>query len=78
METRTLKNPRCKFRGREELSHVIRNMEYDDAMAAVSSAINAQVFTIADNGNYSGEAVEAAEKLLAAWFRVQRPEWAEG
>tara|TARA_Y100000114_G_scaffold62905_1_gene57625 strand:+ start:479 stop:640 length:162 start_codon:yes stop_codon:yes gene_type:complete len=53
-------------------------MKYDDAMAAVSSAINAQVFTIADNGNYSGEAVEAAEKLLAAWFRVQRPEWAEG
>jgi hypothetical protein len=59
-------------RKKEELFDIVRDMEYTDAVAAVSSAINAQTSTIAAKGDYSREAVEAAEKLLAAWLRVQR------
>jgi hypothetical protein len=60
------------MRKKEELFDIARDMEYTDAVAAVSSAINAQTSTIAAKGDYSREAVEAAEKLLAAWLRVQR------
>ena len=60
------------MRRKEELFDIVRDMEYTDAVAAVSSAINAQTSTIAAKGDYSREAVEAAEKLLAAWIRVQR------
>ena len=58
------------MRKKEELFDIVRGMEYTDAVAAVSSAINAQTSTIAAKGDYSREAVEAAEKLLAAWIRV--------
>tara|TARA_A100001391_G_C4973606_1_gene253353 strand:+ start:619 stop:804 length:186 start_codon:yes stop_codon:yes gene_type:complete len=60
------------MRKKEELFDIVRGMEYTDAVAAVSSAINAQTSTIAAKGDYSREAVEAAEKLLASWIRVQR------
>ena len=60
------------MRKKEELFDIVRSIEYTDAVAAVSSAINAQTSTIAAKGDYSREAVEAAEKLLAAWLRVQR------
>ena len=60
------------MRKKEELFDIVRDMEYIDAVAHVSSAINAQTSTIAAKGDYSREAVEAAEKLLAAWIRVQR------
>ena len=60
------------MRKKEELFDIVRGMEYTDAVAAVSSAIIAQTSTIAAKGDYSREAVEAAEKLLAAWLRVQR------
>ena len=60
------------MRRKEELFDIVRGMEYTDAVAAVSSAINAQTSSIAAKGDYSREAVEAAEKLLAAWLRVQR------
>ena len=60
------------MRKKEELFDIVRGMEYTDAVAAVSSAINAQTSTIAAKGEYTREAVEAAEKLLAAWLRVQR------
>ena len=60
------------MRKKEELFDIVRGMEYTDAVAAVSSAINAQTSIIAAKGDYSREAVEAAEKLLAAWLRVQR------
>jgi hypothetical protein len=60
------------MRKKEELFDIVRDMKYTDAVAAVSSAINAQTSTIAAKGDYSREAVEAAEKLLAAWLRVQR------
>jgi hypothetical protein len=60
------------MRKKEELFDIVRGMEYTDAVAAVSSAINAQTSIIAAKGDYSREAVEAAEKLLAAWIRVQR------
>ncbi len=60
------------MRRKEELFDIVRGMEYTDAVAAVSSAINAQTSIIAAKGDYSREAVEAAENLLAAWLRVQR------
>ena len=60
------------MRKKEELFDIVKDMEYPEAVAAVSSAINAQTSTIAAKGDYSREAVEAAEKLLAAWLRVQR------
>ena len=60
------------MRKKEELFDIVRGMEYIDAVAHVSSAINAQTSAIAAKGDYSREAVEAAEKLLAAWLRVQR------
>ena len=60
------------MRRKEELFDIVRGMEYIDAVAAVSSAINAQTSTIAAKGDYSREAVENAEMLLAAWLRVQR------
>ena len=60
------------MRKKEELFDIVRSIEYTDAVAAVSSAINAQTSTIAAKGDYSREAVEAAEKQLAAWIRVQR------
>lgn len=60
------------MRRKEELFDIVRGMEYTDAVAAVSSAINAQTSIIAAKGDYSREAVEAAENLLAAWIRVQR------
>ena len=60
------------MRKKQELFDIVRGIEYTDAVAAVSSAINAQTSTIVAKGNYSREAVEAAEKLLAAWIRVQR------
>ena len=60
------------MRKKEELFDIVRSIEYTDAVAAVSSPINAQTSTIAAKGDYSREAVEAAEKLLAAWIRVQR------
>ena len=60
------------MRKKEELFDIVRGMEYTDAVAAVSRAINAQTSTIAAKGDYSREADEAAEKLLAAWLRVQR------
>ena len=60
------------MRRKEELFDIVRDMEYTDAVAAVSSAINAQTSTIAAKGDYSREAVEAAENMLAAWIREQR------
>ena len=60
------------MRKKEELFDIVRGMEYIDAVAHVSSAINAQTSTIAAKGDYSREAVETAEMLLAAWIRVQR------
>ena len=60
------------MRRKEELFDIVRSIEYTDAVAAVSSAINAQTSTIAAKGDYSREAVEEAEKLLVAWLRVQR------
>jgi len=60
------------MRRKEELFDIVRGMSYIDAVAHVSSAINAQTSTIAAKGDYSREAVEAAENLLAAWIRVQR------
>lgn len=60
------------MRRKEELFDIVRGMEYTDAVAAVSSAINAQTSIIAAKGDYSREAVEAAENLLAAWLRIQR------
>lgn len=60
------------MRKKEELFDIVRDMKYTDAVAAVSSAINAQTSTIAAKGDYRREAVEAAEKLLASWLRVQR------
>tara|TARA_Y100001951_G_scaffold105003_1_gene119212 strand:- start:105 stop:290 length:186 start_codon:yes stop_codon:yes gene_type:complete len=60
------------MRKKEELFDIVNDMEYPEAVAAVSSAINAQTSNIAAKGDYSREAVEAAEKLLAAWLRVQR------
>jgi len=60
------------MRKKEELFDIVNGIEYIDAVAAVSSAINAQTSSIAAKGDYSREAVEAAENLLAAWIRVQR------
>jgi len=60
------------MRKKEELFDIVNGIEYIDAVAAVSSAINAQTSSIAAKGDYSREAVEAAENLLAAWLRVQR------
>jgi hypothetical protein len=60
------------MRRKEELFDIVKNMEYHEAVAKVNTAVSAQVTNIASKGDYSREAVEAAEKLLAAWLRVQR------
>ena len=57
---------------KEELLDIVNNMEYPEAVVKVNTAVAAQVTNIAAKGEYSREAVEAAEKLLAAWMRVQR------
>ena len=56
----------------KELFDIVRGMEYTDAVVKVNTAVAAQVTNIAAKGDYSREAVEEAEKLLAAWLRVQR------
>ncbi len=56
----------------KELFDIVKNMEYTEAVAKVSTAVNAQVTSIAARGNYSREAVEEAELMLAAWLRIQR------
>lgn len=60
------------MRRKEELFDIVKNMEYHEAVSKVNTAVAAQVTNIASKGDYSREAVEAAEKLLAAWLRVQR------
>jgi len=60
------------MRRKEELFDIVKDMEYHEAVAKVNTAVSAQVTNIASRGDYSREAVEAAEKLLAAWLRVQR------
>ena len=60
------------MRRKEELFDIVKDMTYPEAMAKVNTAVSAQVTNIASRGDYSREAVEEAEKLLAAWLRVQR------
>jgi len=60
------------MRRKEELFDIVKDMEYSEAVAKVNTAVSAQVTNIASKGDYSREAVEAAEKLLAAWIRIQR------
>tara|TARA_R100000234_G_scaffold74719_1_gene46178 strand:+ start:1495 stop:1680 length:186 start_codon:yes stop_codon:yes gene_type:complete len=60
------------MRRREELFDIVKDMEYHEAVVKVNTAVSAQVTNIASRGDYSREAVEEAEKLLAAWLRVQR------
>ena len=57
---------------KEELLDIVNDMEYPEAVVKVNTAVAAQVTNIAAKGDYSREAVEAAEKLLAAWIRIQR------
>ena len=57
---------------KKELLDIVNNMEYPEAVVKVNTAVAAQVTNIAAKGEYSREAVEAAEYLLAAWMRVQR------
>ena len=57
---------------KEELLDIVNDMEYPEAVVKVNTAVAAQVTNIAAKGEYSREAVEEAEKLLAAWMRVQR------
>jgi hypothetical protein len=47
-------------------------MEYKEAVTAVNRAVEAEATRIAAHGDYSPEAVDLAETLLAAWIRVQR------
>ena len=60
------------MRRKEELFDIVKSMDYHEAVSKVNTAVAAQVTNIASKGDYSREAVEAAEKLLAAWLRVQR------
>ena len=60
------------MRRKKELFDMAKNMDYYEAVSKVNTAVSAQVTNIASKGDYSREAVEAAEKLLAAWLRVQR------
>jgi hypothetical protein len=60
------------MRKKEELFDIVRGMEYTDAVIAVEGAINSEASRVASKGEYSREAVEKAEMLLAAWLRVQR------
>ena len=60
------------MRRKEDLSDIVNDMTYVEAVVKVNTAVAAQVTNIASKGDYSREAVEEAEKLLAAWLRVQR------
>jgi hypothetical protein len=60
------------MRKKEVLFVKVKKMEYKEAVTAVNRAVEAEATRIAAHGDYSPEAVDLAETLLAAWIRVQR------